>query len=203
MLFKRRDKRTKLKYIKDILFPKKGWRRALEYISYRLIRIPDTPHRIALGLSCGVFVSFLPIFGAHFVVGALLAYVIKGNIFASIIGTIVGNPVTFPIIAGASINFGQYILGQSSTDMDDISFNWEMFKDIFSFENFNWYFVKGFGVDIFLPYFIGGTIIGVVASLIFYFLFKRFVRAHQLRRKRKKMMKLNEKKKLKKDLYYN
>ena len=203
MLFKRRDKRTKLKYIKDILFPKKGWRRALEYISYRLIRIPDTPHRIALGLSCGVFVSFLPIFGAHFIVGALLAYMIKGNIFASIIGTIVGNPITFPIIAGASINFGQYILGQSSTDMDDISFNWEMFKDIFSFENFNWYFIKGFGVDIFLPYFIGGTIFGVIASLIFYFLFKRFVRAHQLRRKRKKMMKLNEKKKLKKDLYYN
>jgi len=203
MLFKRRDKRTKLKYIKDILFPKKGWRRALEYISYRLIRIPDTPHRIALGLSCGVFVSFLPIFGGHFIIGALLAYIIKGDIFASLIGTIVGNPITFPIIAGVSINLGQYILGQSSTDMDDISFNWEMFKDMFSFENFNWYFIKGFGIDIFLPYLLGGTILGIIASLFFYFLCKPFVRGHQHRRKRKKMLKLNEKKKLKQDLYPN
>lgn len=203
MLFKRRDKRTKLRFMKDVLFPKKGWRRALEYISYRLIRIPDSPHRIALGLACGIFVSFLPIFGGHVIMGGLLAYLTKGNLFASLIGTVVGNPITFPIIASASINLGQKILGQSSSEINDASFNWEMFKDMLSIENFNLYFLKDFGVDIFLPYFLGGTIFGLIASFIFYFFCKSFVRGHQLRRKRKKMMKLNERKKLKKDVFIN
>lgn len=135
--------------------------------------------------------------------GGLLSYLTKGNLFASLIGTVVGNPITFPIIASASIRLGKKILGQSSPEIDDASFNWEMFKDMLSIENFNLYFLKDFGVDIFLPYFIGGTIFGMIASFIFYFFCKSFVRGHQLRRKRKKMIKLNERKKLKKDFFFN
>jgi hypothetical protein len=110
MIFKRRDKVSFIKQFKEIFMPKKGWRRALEYFVYRIKRLPDTSHKIALGLICGIFTSFLPLFGGHFFTAALLAYLFKGNIIASIFGTFFGNPLTFPIIATCSVNFGQFIL---------------------------------------------------------------------------------------------
>ena len=86
MVFRRRNKRTKLKNLKELFLPEKGWRRAFEYLSLRIRRLPDTPHRIALGLACGVLASFTPLFGFHFLVGALLAFLVRANIFASILG---------------------------------------------------------------------------------------------------------------------
>ena len=83
MVFKRKKKQTTLKNLKSLFFPEGGWRRAIEYLSHRIKRLQDSPHRIALGLSFGVFASFSPLFGFHFVLGALLAYVFKANMFAS------------------------------------------------------------------------------------------------------------------------
>ena len=69
MVFKRKKKQTTLKNLKSLFFPEGGWRRAIEYLSHRIKRLQDSPHRIALGLSFGVFASFSPLFGFHFVEG--------------------------------------------------------------------------------------------------------------------------------------
>merc|ERR1711991_372119 len=98
MVFKRKKKLTIFKNLKSLFFPERGWRRAIEYISHRIRRLPDTPHRIALGLSFGVLASFSPLFGFHFLLGAFLAYLFSANVFASILGTFFGNPITFPFI---------------------------------------------------------------------------------------------------------
>ena len=112
MVFKRKNKQTTLKNLKSLFFPEGGWRRAIEYLSHRIKRLQDSPHRIALGLSFGVFASFSPLFGFHFVLGALLAYVFNANIFASILGTFFLNPITFPFIAAISFKTGIFILDQ-------------------------------------------------------------------------------------------
>ena len=112
MVFKRKKKQTTLGFLKSLFFPEGGWRRAIEYLSHRIKRLPDSPHRIALGLSFGVFASFSPFFCFHFVLGALLAYVFNANIFASILGTFFANPITFPFIAAISVRMGVFILDQ-------------------------------------------------------------------------------------------
>ena len=112
MVLKIKKKQTTLKNLKSLFFPEGGWRRAIEYLSHRIKRLQDSPHRIALGLSFGVFASFSPLFGFHFVLGALLAYVFKANIFASILGTFFANPITFPFIAAISVKTGIFILDQ-------------------------------------------------------------------------------------------
>ena len=58
MVFKRKKKLTAFKNLKALFFPERGWRRAIEYLSHRIKRLPDTPHRIALGLSFGVLAYF-------------------------------------------------------------------------------------------------------------------------------------------------
>ena len=70
MVFKRRDKPPLLTRIREVVYPKRGWRRGIEYLGHRVRRLPDTPHRIALGISCGVFVSFTPFFGIHILAAA-------------------------------------------------------------------------------------------------------------------------------------
>ena len=110
MVFKRKKKLTIFKNLKSLFFPERGWRRAIEYISHRIRRLPDTPHRIALGLSFGVLASFSPLFGFHFLLGAFLAYLFSANVFASILGTFFGNPITFPFIAAISVRTGSFVL---------------------------------------------------------------------------------------------
>ena len=67
MVFKRRDKPPFLSRIRESLLPRRGWRRGIEYLGHRVRRLPDTPHRIALGFACGVFASFTPFFGLHLI----------------------------------------------------------------------------------------------------------------------------------------
>ena len=62
-MFRRREKRSFLKFCWEVILSIKGLYRAIEYIKIRIKRIPDTPHKISLGVSCGIFASFTPFLG--------------------------------------------------------------------------------------------------------------------------------------------
>ena len=79
-----------------------------------MARLSLGPHAIALGFAAGAFVSFTPFIGFHFILAGLLALALRGSILASAIGTVVGNPLTFPFIWLASYNLGAIILGRAA-----------------------------------------------------------------------------------------
>ena len=89
-MFKRRRPLTILQKAREFIYPRNGIMRALGYLGHRLRRLPDSPHKIALGLASGVFVSFSPMFGFHFIYAALVAWIVRGNVLASLIGTFFG-----------------------------------------------------------------------------------------------------------------
>jgi uncharacterized protein (DUF2062 family) len=64
------------------------------------------PRGIALGFAARAFVSFTPFIGVHFILAGLLAFALRASILASAIGTVVGNPVSFPFIWLAAYNLG-------------------------------------------------------------------------------------------------
>lgn len=68
------------------------------YLWHRVGRLHGTPHTIAAGFACGVAVSFTPFVGVHFILAALASWFSRGNIIAGLIGTVAGNPWTFPFI---------------------------------------------------------------------------------------------------------
>ncbi len=95
----------------SFFWPKAGWRRATRYMAHRVRRLPGTPYRIAAGFASGAAASFTPFIGLHFVVAALLALLLRGNVVASAIGTAVGNPWTFPLIWPWLYKLGQWLMG--------------------------------------------------------------------------------------------
>ena len=187
MVFKRKKKQTTLKNIKSLFFPEKGWRRAIEYLSLRIKRLPDTPHRISLGLSFGVFASFSPLFGFHFLLGGLLAYLFSANVFAAILGTFFANPITFPFIATISVKIGNLLVDQFAIAKNGINKtdSWEFNSELTSLSVFEKFLFEVY-FDKFIPYALGGIICGIITAFIIYFLSKPLINSYQ-KRKRKKI----------------
>ena len=193
MVFKRRDKRNWLRATWEAIYPKGGWTRAFHYVKHRVRRLPDSPERIARGIFVGVFTSFTPFFGLHFVVAALLARIINGNIFASILATFFGNPLTFVPIAYASLKTGYWLTGMN-VDADRVRHGlgemflsashdlWFNFMALFSNKTPEWTGLAEFYNDVFYPYMIGSLIPGIIAGLICFYLSVPVIRAYQKRR---------------------
>jgi uncharacterized protein (DUF2062 family) len=170
MIFRRRETLGLFGRLWAAMTPRKSWRRGFSYIGKRVQRLPDTPHRIALGFACGVMASFTPFFTLHFVVAALMALVTRGNVLASALGTFVGNPLTFPFIAGAALTCGKLILGEGPHP--------EKFSMSLVFNDFT----KFLDV-VFWPYLVGGLIPGLLTSVAFYAMLRPVIAAYQNRRR--------------------
>ena len=55
MLFKRREAESFLERMRVHVWPRRSWSRSSRYVVYRLGRLSDTPHAVALGFAVGVF----------------------------------------------------------------------------------------------------------------------------------------------------
>jgi uncharacterized protein (DUF2062 family) len=112
-VFRRRNQVPLWQRLRGWLWPHIGWRRHGLYVLKRLTRMPGTPHSIAAGFACGAAISFTPFMGLHFALSFLLCLVVRGNYIAAAIGTVVGNPWTFPFIWVSTYKLGQYLLGST------------------------------------------------------------------------------------------
>lgn len=146
-----------------------GWRRYFRYLRYRVVRLPGSPHTIAIGFACGAALSFTPLIGVHFALAALLAWIIGGNVLASIIGTGVGNPWTFPLIWFWIHRLGSWIIGGDASDSEAIDFNVTIL-----FDNF---------IDVFWPMLVGGVPMAIIVFPIAYYSSRYVVRTYQARRR--------------------
>ncbi|SFQ44929.1 hypothetical protein SAMN05421853_10647 [Roseivivax halotolerans] len=193
MVFRRREQQPYWKQGLRFLWPKGGWGRAARYIRHRLQRLPDPPDKIARGIFAGVFMTFTPLYGLHFFLAALLAWVLRGNIVAALMGTFFGNPLTYVPIAVVSLQTGHWILGDESDPEDhrwvgdkfaaagrDL---WDNFVAIFTSDRADWSDLALFYDDVFFPYLVGGIIPGIITGLICYYISLPLIRAYQNRRK--------------------
>ena len=92
-------------------WPKKGFVRGWLYLLFRILRIRSSDYALATGLACGVFATFTPFLGFHFIIAASLAWLMGGNIIIGLIGTSFGNPWTFPFIWAGSYAAGVRLMG--------------------------------------------------------------------------------------------
>ena len=111
MLFRRREAESVLERMRVHLWPRRSWSRSSRYIVYRLRRLCDTPHAVALGFAVGVFTAVTPFLGTHMAMAALLAWVIGGSVVAALLGTFIGNPLTYPVFWYSTYEVGDLMLG--------------------------------------------------------------------------------------------
>ena len=201
MVFKRRERRPFGTMIAEFFYPRGGWRRAFSYVRLRLSRLPDQPHRIARGIAAGVFVSFTPMFGFHFIAAAAVAWLIRGNIVAALLGTFSGNPLTFPIIMAVSVDLGNWILGMpndmqipqvvralatASTEL------WNNVAAIYTGDARHWVGLERFFQRVFVPYLVGGILPGLISALAMHYLSLSVIVAYQKRREKKRAARLEK-----------
>lgn len=193
MVFKRRDKLPLIKWMQQWIWPRGGWSRAARYMQLRLNRLPGTPDSIARGVFAGVITAFTPFFGLHFVVAAILARLMRGNVLAALLATFAGNPLTYVPIALLSLKTGHFLLGSEFEADHERSFFGTFYdaghdlvhnmKAMMTDDVANWDGVWRFGHDVFIPYLIGGIIPGILAGLVAYYVSLPMISVFQKRRK--------------------
>lgn len=170
MLFQRREPLRAKDRVRHFVWPPGGWWRSLRYFGKRVLRISDSPHAIGLGFACGVGVSFTPFVGFHFVMSAVLAYFIRANLVASAIGTVVGNPLTFPAMWWGAYQLGHLLLGSEAGEL--VLPGTEGAPP--------WYDV----LPILKPMLVGAVPLGFAAGFVSYLIVKAIVRTYQHARRR-------------------
>ncbi|MHA6265265.1 DUF2062 domain-containing protein [Aliiroseovarius sp. CAU 1755] len=190
----KRNPRSYLRIIAEFFYPRGGWYRASRYVIYRVRRLPDPAHRISRGIAAGIFASFTPFYGLHFLTAAILSWTIRGNVLASLLATFIGNPLTFPLIAEISVNLGNAMLGQpSSVHLPEIISQtaaattdfWSNIKAPFTGGVVDWTNLSELYDRVFLPYLVGCLFPGIVAATIGYALSNPVIHAYQRRRIKK------------------
>tara|TARA_B100000524_G_scaffold333445_1_gene221304 strand:- start:1640 stop:2071 length:432 start_codon:yes stop_codon:yes gene_type:complete len=133
----------------------------------RLARLPASPYAISSGFACGSMVSFTPLLGLHFILAVIFAYIMRGNVIAALIGTVVGNPLTFPLIWGVIYKIGTYV-----TTIKHVKLNQDINFDMIINQTY----------EIFFPMFVGGIIIAPMVWIITYFIIYSFVSSFKNRK---------------------
>ncbi|WP_234450856.1 MULTISPECIES: DUF2062 domain-containing protein [unclassified Paracoccus (in: a-proteobacteria)] len=189
-MFKRKP-RSYSQIASEMVYPRGGWSRAAQYLGYRVRRLPDQPHRIARGFAAGTFINFTPLFGFHLLGAFALAWVMRGNLLAAALGTLIGNPVTIPFMAMTSMALGRWMLGVDGSMTPAAILNafasagrqlTHNFMSIFDDRVAQWDQLETFFHAIFLPYLVGSIIPGTIAAVIAHYLSLRVVEGYHRHR---------------------
>ena len=66
---------------------------------------------LASGMAIGIFVGLMPTYWVQIVIAVILAYILKVNITASVLGTAITNPFTTIPIVSLQYKFGFWLIG--------------------------------------------------------------------------------------------
>lgn len=168
-MFKRRRRRQVHHHLREAVWPTIGWRRSADYFRHRVGRLPGTPYSIAAGFAWGAAISFTPFMGLHIILSAAGAWMTRSNVLASALGTLVGNPWTFPFIWAWIYALGVWILGR-----DPIELNYAHLSLHYLYDHL-W--------EIFVPMMAGGVPSAIVTWLVFFFPLRAMVTKYQLMRR--------------------
>ena len=131
-------------------------------IKMRVYKIRDFPESVAIGLAWGVAISFTPLLGFHLLICYSGTILMRGNLIAATVGSVIGNPWTFPFFFYFTYKFGTIFYYVPIVNYE--------FTIKFLLENFH---------ALFLPTLIGSLPIAIIVWFITYkagkyFLEKRY-----------------------------
>ena len=139
--------------------------RQLKVSFKKLLRLRDSTHEIALGFGIGVFIGILPTFGFGALIIGILAILIRFNIFAALVGTIVNNPLFTPFWLMSSYKVGEMIT--------QIGINLEkgVISNILNFS---------------LSYLAGNIVLAIICGIISYFIMYIIIETYRVSRNQEK-----------------
>lgn len=137
-----------------------------------LLRVEDTPTRVALAFGLGVFIAFFPIVGIHTLVALGLAFAFRLNRVAIVAGAWTNNPWTIAPMFTAGTLLGCALLGVSPTSLATV--DWSLHGS-----SFYQSLVAGFA-PLVAPFVVGNLVLGGVMAIVVF----TMLRAVLVRRRR-------------------
>ncbi len=119
----------------------------------RLLRLQDSPERIARGMALGLFIGMTPTFGFQMALAFFAAMLLTENKLAALIGVWVTNPITAPFIYGLEYETGRILLGLPRLGIP---------------MEYNFHYLKAFGWQLIFPLSLGSLIFGISSAIIGY-----------------------------------
>lgn len=171
--------------IVDAVWPRMGPRRYGRYLLRRIERMAAAPHAVAAGVAAGASVSVFPLIGVHFILGFVLAFLTRGSMVAAAIGTVFGNPLTFPILFSASYQIGRWITPGSDRAAEAIMRGNEIEELMGTMVS------EGIGMiwPVWKTMMVGAIPIAIVTYIVIYVLVRTLLsRSHAIRRIRRRRM---------------
>lgn len=166
------------------LFNMAAARAKVRFFWRRVLLLRATPHQVALGFAIGVFSAFTPFLGVQTILAFALAFILRVSMPAALLGTFVGNPLSWPAIWSGSYFAGALLLGQ------DPAYAADHFTDTAnalgatlsapSPETLNT--AVDYLSPIVEPMIVGGLLVGLIAAVFSYYPTRRAVRVFQRHR---------------------
>jgi uncharacterized protein len=134
----------------------------LKAIYGKLLMLDDTPHRIALGIAIGVFIAWTPTVGVQMLAVIPIAFLLGANRIAGLVGVHLSNPLTFLPMYWLDYRLGAAMLGNPLT--------FDEFRGILTHHGWAewWWGLVGVGLELAVPMWLGGLILGTISGLIGY-----------------------------------
>ncbi len=121
-----------------------------------ILSVKETPHRLSMAFSVGIFIGMSPLFGIHTILGIAVAYLFRLNRFVTLVGVYVTNPWTVIPIYTFSTWVGTVCLGVENVFPDQ---DW---KHITLSKLLNEL------APLLKPFIVGTLVVSVVSSVISY-----------------------------------
>lgn len=149
--------------------PERLWR-AVRLHRLRLVRLPSTPHRIALGVGLGMLIGSIPLIPSQMLLAGVVAWLLRASPTAAVIATLYSNPVTFGPLYAIFLAIGSFLLPSMHVALPE---------DVANLTS-----LLAMGWDVYLVLCAGGVVFGAVAGVLAYVAAYRMVAAYQQRRVR-------------------
>ncbi len=145
--------------------------RYIHYIVLRLVRVNDSPVKVASGFSLGVFLGVFPTFGIAIPLSYILASLFRINRASAVTGSLIMNPFTTPFFWSVSASVGAFMF---RGDAKKVLLMWETGDKWHSFSRAT------------LIYLTGNLLVSFVVSAIAYMCALKIVNKYKERRKSRK-----------------
>ena len=197
MPFGRKKKKKPHLLLKDLLKYIFSFSRTKKYISLSIKRMRGSASELAIGLATGIAVSFTPFIGLHALIAIFLSWVMGGSMASALVGTLFGNPWTFPFFWYLTYEVGQFLNQGLNIDYEQFSFNnikeevttvLVIFKNLILFAEMQ-EIKLSYNKLRFIPImFIGSIPLVIISWILSYFIFLNILKSSKKRLLRRKVL---------------
>ncbi len=164
---------------------KQYWKYAKDFCVYRVLHADDPPHRLALGIAVGMFVTLLPLIGIQMMLSVFLAWLVRANKLVGIPLVWISNPVTFGPIYYPCYRLGCAILGEPVVNETWVQLKTE-WQELLADPATTWgrtisFWWQGL-MDIVQPLFLGCFVVATTMGVLSYYVSLLAIRSYRLRR---------------------